>query len=414
MLSISNTSLNNTSIFRKINPTFKFIVFILSVLIFFIPAGFFGQIIIICLMLSCLIIAKLSKRTYINLFKTFIVMTCLFILINWITNKQPIAICLDGNYNFIGNFYNSNSMLINPHDYGYTSDKIFISNILGDGKIYSITEINTHAQWYVDNSINIVNKWINSIDQDKLKIIFDKMGGETDFNKCLLYVMNNPYTINGINYKLNIISNISNEMIYNGIVINPQAIIVYSTKWYSIGYMAFFRAINISLKVMLIISSSIILTSTTTPSELTNGIEKLFSPLKIIKFPASECALILSIGIRFIPSLLIESKRILAAQASRGLDLYNGNLWIKLKSIIALIIPLFTISINRSFELANAMEARGYNPRSKRTKYRIFHTHFIDIIYLSSFIFIGSLMMFLWLYKIVLLPFGIVECGLIL
>ena len=123
-----------------------------------------------------------------------------------------------------------------------------------------------------------------------------------------------------------------------------------------------------------------ILTSTTKPMELTYGIEWYMLPLKVIKFPVSEIAMTLSIALRFIPTLLEETNRIMKAQASRGVDFTRGGLGKRLKAIITLIIPLFVSAIERSEELSNAMEARGYDPKAKRSKYRILHFSYRDII----------------------------------
>ncbi len=426
MIPISNTTIDNKSIFRKVNPAFKFIIFILSVLIFFIPTGFFGQTFLIVITISSLFVAKLTKKTYINLFRTFLIMLALFIVINWITVKYPIAIFLNNeHYNTLGSW--SDFFCVDSTKYGYTNPSIKFTDILGDGKIATIFEVKNHvARLMVDNSKDI-NKWISTIDKNDLNQILGYMmpyyGESESWCKAMLYALNNEYTIDGIRWKSEILANLpvtsdlsqlASAYSFKGIIYNVEGIVTYSTTWYSIGYSAFFNALNITIKVTMIIAASIILTSTTTPSELTNGIEKLFSPLKILRFPANECALILSIGIRFIPSLLIESRRILNAQAARGLDFYNGNLWIKIKSLVSLIIPLFSISINRSSELANAMDARGYNPRAERTKYRQIHTKTIDYIYLFILILVMSFQLFLWIFKFLFQPFGIIEAGMVL
>lgn len=210
-----------------------------------------------------------------------------------------------------------------------------------------------------------------------------------------LYMLNNPFAINGENFKIFTVSNAPSGWFAHNILCNPEGGIVYQGSWYSMGPSAIFRALQVSLKITMIIISSSILTATTTPSELTNGIEKIFSPFKIIKLPANECALILSIGIRFIPSLLSESKRILNAQAARGLDYYNGNLIDKIKALVSLIIPLFSISIRKSDDLANAMDARGYNPRATRTHYQQMTTSWMDYVYLGVSTFVICVLAFM-------------------
>jgi energy-coupling factor transport system permease protein len=128
------------------------------------------------------------------------------------------------------------------------------------------------------------------------------------------------------------------------------------------------------------ISLTTILTTTTKPLDLTYGLESLMSPLKRVKFPAHEIAMTISIALRFIPTLLEEADKIIKAQASRGVDLAEGKLKDKITALISLIIPLFISSFQRSEELANAMEARGYDPAGVRTRYRILALKRRDVI----------------------------------
>lgn len=131
-----------------------------------------------------------------------------------------------------------------------------------------------------------------------------------------------------------------------------------------------FQSIKIILRLIIMIALTMILTSTTKPLDLANGFEWFLTPLKIVKFPVAEVSMTISIALRFIPTLLDETGRIMKAQESRGIDFAHGGLKSKFKGIIALIVPLFVSAFQRSEELANAMEARGYDPRGKRTRYR--------------------------------------------
>lgn len=132
---------------------------------------------------------------------------------------------------------------------------------------------------------------------------------------------------------------------------------------------------------MIIITT--ILTSTTKPIDLTRGLEDLMLPLKIIKFPVHIIAMIIAIALRFIPTLLEESQRIMKAQASRGVDFKNGGPRAKVKSTVTLIIPLFVTSFSKAEDLGNAMETRGYDPYAKRTRYRKYSIKYFDIITLG-------------------------------
>ena len=139
---------------------------------------------------------------------------------------------------------------------------------------------------------------------------------------------------------------------------------------YAIYWDSFYQCGYIILRIILMIDLTMVLTSTTKPMDLTYAFEWYMTPLKVIKFPVHEIAMTLSIALRFIPTLLDETDRIMKAQASRGVDFNKGGLFKRFKAVISLIIPLFVSAIQRSEELSDAMEARGYDPRAKRTKYR--------------------------------------------
>ena len=124
---------------------------------------------------------------------------------------------------------------------------------------------------------------------------------------------------------------------------------------------------------------TMVLTTTTSSMDLTYALEWFMTPLKIIKFPAHEIAMTISLALRLIPTLLDETEKIMKAQASRGVDFKHGKLKSRLKAITSLIVPLFVSAFQRSDELANAREARGYNPKEKRTRYRIMHFSIFDL-----------------------------------
>ena len=117
----------------------------------------------------------------------------------------------------------------------------------------------------------------------------------------------------------------------------------------------------------LIIGSSV-MTLTTTPNNLTDGMEKLMGPLKILKVPVHEVAMMMSIALRFIPVLLEETDKIMKAQIARGADFESGNLIKKAKSLVPLLVPLFISAFRRANDLAMAMEARCYRGGENRTK----------------------------------------------
>ncbi len=133
---------------------------------------------------------------------------------------------------------------------------------------------------------------------------------------------------------------------------------------------AIFQTLYISVRLMLMIMITTILTATTKPLDLTLGIEDLLAPFKRFKVPAHEIAMMISIALRFIPTLIEETDRIMKAQASRGVDLQEGKFKEKIMAILSLIVPLFVSSFQRAEDLADAMEARGYIPQARRTRYK--------------------------------------------
>ena len=130
-----------------------------------------------------------------------------------------------------------------------------------------------------------------------------------------------------------------------------------------------FTAFLIVRLVLLVLGSSV-LTLTTTPVSLTDGLESLLTPLKWIKFPVHELALIMSIALRFIPILTDETARIMNAQKARGADFETGGLFKRIKAIIPILIPLLISAFRRADELGDAMDARCYAGSKVRTKYK--------------------------------------------
>ena len=133
---------------------------------------------------------------------------------------------------------------------------------------------------------------------------------------------------------------------------------------------AVYYTIFLAVRLFLLVLGSSLLTLTTTPVSLADGIESLLSPLKVIRFPVHELALIMSIALRFIPILTDETGRIMNAQKARGADFETGSLAKRVKAIIPILIPLLISAFRRADELGDAMEARCYSGSKVRTKYK--------------------------------------------
>jgi energy-coupling factor transport system permease protein len=152
-----------------------------------------------------------------------------------------------------------------------------------------------------------------------------------------------------------------------------------------------YMAAKMAVRIILLIIGSSLLTLTTTPTVLTGGLEVLLSPLKKIGVPISVFVMMISIALRFIPTLLDETDKIIKAQTSRGADFEHGNPIRRIKSMIPILIPLFVSAFRRADELAVAMECRCYNADASRTSYRRFRFGKYDLyalIYGILFVFI--------------------------
>lgn len=145
-------------------------------------------------------------------------------------------------------------------------------------------------------------------------------------------------------------------------------------------------AVLMVLRLVFLIMGTSILTLTTSPIELTDGIEKLLNPFKKIGVPAHELAMMMTIALRFIPTLMDETDKIMKAQMARGADFDSGNLFAKAKSLIPLLVPLFISSFRRADELAMAMEARCYRGGDGRTRMKQLKFTFVDTV--GSLVFI--------------------------
>lgn len=152
-----------------------------------------------------------------------------------------------------------------------------------------------------------------------------------------------------------------------------------------------------ALRLITLVLGSMLLTLTTTPVALTDAIESLLSPLKVIKFPVHELALVMSIALRFIPTLMAEADRIIMAQKARGADFDSGNLVSRAKAMIPVLIPLLISAFRRAEELGDAMDSRCYSSSAVRTKYKKYKLTYRDLI--------GSMLAVISLAGVILLNF---------
>lgn len=147
------------------------------------------------------------------------------------------------------------------------------------------------------------------------------------------------------------------------------------------------EGLNISvfmiIRIVLLVAGSSLLTYTTSPITLTDAIERLLSPLKKLRFPVHELAMMMSIALRFIPTLIEETDKIMSAQKARGAEFDSGTIIARAKNLVSIMIPLFISAFRRADELATAMECRCYNGGSGRTKLRQMKSSSMDYIALG-------------------------------
>ena len=160
------------------------------------------------------------------------------------------------------------------------------------------------------------------------------------------------------------------------------------------------RAFFMMARILMLISGTFLLTYTTSPIALTDGLEKLLSPLKVIKVPVHELSMMMCIALRFIPTLIEETDKIMCAQKARGADFETGNLLQRAKALVPILVPLFISAFRRADELATAMECRCYQGGEGRSKMKMLrYTRRDYIAFLAGVVMIAAV--------IVLVNFGL-------
>ncbi len=336
--------INKKSFWHAINPTVKIIITIFLIANIFLPIGFFGLLVTAFLIFSIWCLARLPKRLFKSILITWLVMFVFLGLINWIAYKSPgfSADILHSKMNII---FGDISKFDKNRIYSTTIGAIEYKSLVGDiwgGRIIGIFDAKPSASLgYKYESVNLTNGTI-------------------------LYLW-------------------------------------YQSHWYTLSTKVVFNTLLVSFKIMLMITIITILLSTTSYTQLTTGIEDMLYPLSFIRIPVNEWAMTFAIAIRFVPSLLSESQNILRAQASRGVDFKNGNFSNKVKSLVSLIVPMFSLAFHKADNLSNAMEARSYDPRKLRTRYRNYSINVRDFL---AILLVGLFFSFFIMFSIKHLVFG--------
>ncbi len=389
----------SNSFIHKLNPALKFIGFILMIVLIFLPLGYFGQLIVGIMVMAGFLISKLSAKTLFNILKSVLILFALLLVINWAVYKEPIAVFVGPDANIIGGAINPNLTIGGT---AYQQNYFYISKLWGgtDPQILDMRNTDLIAKILEQNHVTEkewVNAWKNLNDATKVSLIQFFHGNEQLAQQYNWIISQSSWTLDGTVYNINTISN------------NNLMIVYYQQYWYTLSPRAINLALYVSIKVFLMIVLATLLTATTSAIELTNGLQAIFSPLRIFKLPVNEMSMMIAIALRFVPSLLIESKRILNAQASRGVDFHNGGFLTKMKALTSLVVPLFSIAFKNADDLANAMESRGYNPRKARTKFRLLAVRWYDWVAFCILGLVIGLFIGLLYTHFIFGPFGIFE-----
>lgn len=385
------------SLVHRMNPSLKFIMTIILIVLIFIPYGFFFQIILFGVILAIYCIAKLPFKKFIKIFQSILFMMAILLIINWIAYKDPGVVFDLESQSYMLHKPSWLNPITNPSHISLIDGKYFLQgNMFGGKPLIDLSQFGV-------TEIGKIN--LNSIQQSNGFYVWN-----TTSTSSLLNDINN--LINGIESKASINVNFLYRINDLGNGTSNVYLYLYQTQWYSFSTQAIFLMIYVSFKIFLMILAVSILTSTTSSIELTYALEDILNFLRIFKLPVNEWSTTIALSIRFIPSLLDESSKIMNAQSSRGLDFTNGNFKEKIVSLSSLIVPLFSIAFRKADELANAMEARGYNPRYTRTRYREFDIKFFDWLVFSFFALALGLMFVLALFNnrsVFFSPLGLYE-----
>ena len=165
------------------------------------------------------------------------------------------------------------------------------------------------------------------------------------------------------------------------------------------------NSLFVSIRIITLILASSVLTFTTSPTQLTDAIERLLRPLAKIGVPVHEFAMMMTIALRFVPLLLEETDKIMSAQKARGADMESGGVIQRIRALVPVLIPLFVSAFRRAFDLATAMESRCYNGGEGRTKMKQLHFGAVDWMVLSS----AALVLGAFIALNILLPPSIVR-----
>lgn len=209
----------------------------------------------------------------------------------------------------------------------------------------------------------------------------------------------------------NLIAGIEPSGSYISIKVGEQVLYLsYYAPVYALSSQVVITTISICVKMFCMLAIFSLLVNTTSTIQLTYGFEHFLWPLKWIKVPVTEISYIIAVAIRFVPNLFEEANKLINAQASRGMDFRNGHLITKIKAVFGLVVPMFAASFNHADKLSDAMEARNFVPKAKRTKYRLYHCSVGCWVSFAILICLLALFIYLNVRKVIIYPTLAVDC----
>ncbi len=233
-------------------------------------------------------------------------------------------------------------------------------------------------------------------------------------NKGWIHLTNQTYWIHGevwggwVGNRLTLIQPFGQYMTIN--INGLTYYLSYYSPWYGLSSQVLITSVSICVKLFCMLTIFSLLVNTTSTLQLTYAFEHILWPLKWIKVPVTEISYIIAVAIRFVPDLFAEANKIINAQASRGMDFRNGHLITKVKAIGSLVVPMFAAAFNHADKLSDAMEARNFVPRAKRTKYRLYHCSGSNWVSFALLICLLALFIYLRVCKVIIYPFIAVDC----
>lgn len=335
---------------HRLNPALKVGASIFLLVMIFLPTSIIMQAVLFIFIISMLASARLSKGSILAILKTCLVLFVIIFLISWLASKDPRVII---------DLTNSRKL------WGYDWE---ILREWGWIKDYSIGGSNIY--WYSGQI------WGGSV------------GTLTTTQPSSGQYM--KFIINGV-----------------------TCFLPYNAPIYALSSHTLITNIFMIVKIFMMLSIFSLQVNTTTTLGLSYGIETILTPLKFIKIPTAQIGTVIAIAIKFIPNLLAEANAVSRAQACRGLDMKNARFFSKIKALVALIVPMFSIAFNQADQLADAMEVRNYNPRLKRTRYRKYTLNWYDWVGFTIIVLLFILLVIMVAWKVIIGPFALIDFHLV-